>query len=177
MERPTGNIVSWLDQIVGASAEYLKVEERGNTIHVAHWRDRPPGLSLFATIGLSVSTLSEPPTELLLTVESPQLEWGYAMGFIAAQARGRFDFAVGETIDFRAKISPDSDMSAFVIVPQMMLPDSYSRVEFDSGTIELRQLVPIYDDELRAIRTRGPAFFAHQHPDVADVHRDRVALQ
>lgn len=171
-------LVSWLEHIARGPAEFLPVEAAGNKIHVAYWKDRPaPGLSFYATIGLSISRLSEPAPELLLSVESPELAWGYSMGFVAAQARGKFGFEIGETIDFRAKIAPDSDMSAFLIVPQMMFPENYNTVELDDGVVELRQLVPLYDDEMKAIRTRGPMFFANQQPDVANVRRDRVALQ
>jgi len=176
--KPPDNLVSWLEQIVGGPAEFLPVEAAGNRIHVAHWKDKPdPGLLFFATIGLSVSQMSDPSVELLLAVESPELAWGYAMGFVAAQARGKFAFDVGETIDFRSKIASDSDMSGFLIVPQMVFPESYDTVKFPDREIQLRQLVPIYNDELQAIRQRGPAFFGRQRPDVADIRRERVALQ
>ena len=51
--------------------------------------------------------------ELCISVESSNMDWGQVAGFIANKLRGDCPFSYGQTINFRERISEDSEMDAF----------------------------------------------------------------
>ena len=172
-----------LEQFAGAEAQFLPSPSETHEpprIAIGFWPQRPESdLYTYFTVGLSAFPFQQSSRhrpELLLCVQSPEISWGLAMGFIASQAGRTFSFPVGETIDFKARISPDSEMAGFLIVPQMVFPEEISVFETEACSIRLMQLLPLYDSELRAIRRLGPAFFARQQPDPCSVSRPEVRI-
>ena len=172
-----------LDQLSSAAARFLPRPSgplESPRIDIGFWERLPaPDLNTYFTVGLSklpFQHASPERPELLLSVQSRDISWGLAMGFVANQAGDSFTFPTGETIDFKAKISPDSEMSGFLIVPQMVFPEEFN--VFDTGpfAIRLMQLLPLYASELRAIRILGPGFFAKQQPDPCSVSRPEVVI-
>ena len=169
-----------LERLAGREADgYTRVGEivHGPVISTAHWFDLPePGLLTGFTIGLSAHPRwgNGVAPELIISVESADLAWVFAIGVVAEQAGNEFTFGVGETVDFRAKVSEDSDMSAFLIMHQMLLPEAYDVLETKRGPVALRQMIPLYSEELRMIREVGPASFISQEPDPSSVVREPV---
>src|SRR5262245_46124043 len=53
--------------------------------------------------------------ELCISVESTELSWAMAMGYVANQLRGEAEFSYGEMINMEARISEDSEMEGFFI--------------------------------------------------------------
>ena len=100
-----------------------------------------------------------PARELVIAVESDDPAWGLAVGYVAAQARGRFSFPLGETVDFRAQIAAISAMSAFSIDQPDLMPPALATRAFAGRIITLVQLYPIYPGELAWIREAGPEPF------------------
>lgn len=169
-----------LERFAGRQAKYSRVGEiaQGPTIHTAHWLDFPdPGLITGFTVGLSAHPrwANGLAPELIISVESTDLAWIFAIGVIAEQAGNNFSFDVGETVDFNTEVSEGSEMSAFLIMHQMLLPQEYDVLGTKRGPVALRQMIPLYSGELRMIRERGPSSFISQKPDPASVVRESVA--
>src|SRR3954464_10945919 len=51
--------------------------------------------------------------ELCISVESPDINWGKVVAFIANKLRGEFPFSYGQSIDLGEPVSADSRMDAF----------------------------------------------------------------
>jgi hypothetical protein len=116
------------------------------------------------TLGLSSGTsagLHPPGKELVISVTSMDPAWGLAVGYVADLARGRFMFAVGETIDFHARIADESAMSGFLIARLSVIDQATMPRVFAGRPITLVQLLPLYLDELQWIREVGSAPFLH----------------
>ncbi len=166
-----------LERLAGREAEYTRIGEivRGPVIFTAHWLDLPePGLITGFTVGLSAHPRwrSGVAPELIISVESTDPAWVFAIGVIAEQAGNEFSFGVGETVDFRERISENSEMSAFLIMHQMILPEEYGVLETKRGPVALRQMIPLYSSELRMIREVGPSTFISEEPEPANVVRE-----
>ncbi len=169
-----------LERLAGRQAQYNRVGEivDGPVIHTAHWEGFPEsGLLSGFTVGLSAHPRwgHGLAPELILSVESNDLSWIFAMGVIAEEAGADFSFDVGETINFGGRISKDSEMRAFIIMHQMMLPKDYDVLKTRRGPVALRQLVPLYRAELELIRADGPASFISQEPEPASVVREPIS--
>jgi len=168
-----------LEAAAGRNAQYRAIGtvDRGPAIHMAYWQDFPePGLITGFSVGLSAHPRwrDQAAPELLISVESRCIEWILATGFIAVQAANEFSFAPGETVDFRAKVSPDSDMDGFLLVEQLVLPETFTTLSTKRGPVDLIQLIPIHHSELVAIRKQGPAAFIRLDPDPCSVTRPPV---
>jgi hypothetical protein len=95
--------------------------------------------------------------ELCISVESSKLDWGQVVGYIGNKLRGNCPFSYGQTINFREKISDDSEMDAFfVFAPSIMDKEDYLNI--DIGTdykINIAGLYPMYSDELEVYEKIG----------------------
>ena len=115
--------------------------------------------------------------ELCISVESQNKSWGQIAGFLANQLRGKFPFCYGQTINFREKISDDSEMDAFLIFAPSIL-DKEHYLDINIGTdykINIAGLFPIYSSELEQIDKIGlEAFWKHPDFDPYNVQRNRV---
>ncbi len=115
--------------------------------------------------------------ELCISVKSTEIDWPRAMSYVANQFRGRCPFTYGETINFHAKISEDSDMNAFfVFAPSTLDRDGYA--DIDVGTdykINIAGLYPMYADELDTFAKIGlKEFWHHPNFDNYAVNRNRI---
>jgi len=115
--------------------------------------------------------------ELCISVESPNLDWGQVVGFIANKLRGDCPFCYGQTINFREQISEDSEMDAFFIFAPSTL-DKQDYLNIDIGLdykINIAGLYPMYSDELDAYGNIGlEAFWHHPNFDNYSVKRKRI---
>ena len=115
--------------------------------------------------------------ELCISVESRNLFWPRAMSYVANQFRGKCPFTYGETINFHAKISDDSDMDAFfVFAPSTLAKEDYSNIDVgEDYKINIASLYPMYSDELDTYHKVGlKEFWHHPNFDNYDVNRDRI---
>ena len=108
---------------------------------------------------------------------SQNKSWAQIVGFLAKQLRGKFPFCYGQTINFREKISDDSEMDAFLIFAPSIL-DKEHYLDINIGTdykINIAGLFPIYSSELEQIDKIGlEAFWKHPDFDPYNVQRNRV---
>ena len=138
-----------------------------------------PGLMTCITSGLSFAEHDEWVSykpELLLTVQSSDEAWPLALAFIAHQGRGKYAFPLEETIDFRAQISAESQMSGFFICEQMLFEKNRHVIHMPSGHIVLHQLIPIYAGELGKIRAVDRNWLYAKEFDPYDVTRKDESL-
>ena len=115
--------------------------------------------------------------ELCISVESKEDAWGQVAGYLANQLRGKFPFCYGQTIDFKEKISKDSEMDAFLIFAPSIL-DKGDFLDIDIGAdykINIAGLYPIYSSEFKKIDELGlEGFWKHPNFDLYNVSRNRV---
>ncbi len=147
---------SLIDGIPGVTAiVYKDIPEKGYTTALTY------GLSL---VKHPEWKFGRP--ELCISVESPNLDWGQVVGYIANKLRGDCPFTYGQTINFGEKISDDSEMNAFFIfAPSTLDKNDYLNIDIGADyKISIAGLYPIYSEELETINEIGLEAFWH-HPD------------
>ncbi|ASK32833.1 hypothetical protein CEY12_19490 [Chryseobacterium sp. T16E-39] len=115
--------------------------------------------------------------ELCISVNSSHLDWAQAMGYIANQLRGDCPFSYAQVINFKEKISPDSEMDAFFIFAPSTI-DKEDYLYIDIGTdykVSIASLYPMYSDEIEIYNNIGLEKFWH-HPsfDNYKVNRKKI---
>lgn len=146
------------------------------------YKDMPePGYITGITYGLSSVThpdwkFGRP--ELSITVASSSLDWPAAMGYLANNLRGEFNFSYGQAVNF-GQISEDSEMDAFFIfAPAILKKEDYLNIDIGLDyKINIAGLYPLYSDELEIYHQLGLEKFWH-HPDfdVYSVTRKRIMV-
>ncbi|MCX5402369.1 suppressor of fused domain protein [Streptomyces sp. NBC_00102] len=125
----------------------------------------PDGLLTALTYGLS---LAEHPDwqhgspELCLSVNSTNVIWAHAVGFLAEQLRGTCPFSYGGTINFGERIVPESEMTAFCVFAPLVL-DREDYLGIDVGipgheghdVINIQGMYPIHEVERQFINEYG----------------------
>jgi hypothetical protein len=174
-----------LDGLIGAEPHFqLFGPEGGSLPRVASiiYPDRPDvGLLTAFTYGLSLAdhpewTLGAP--ELVLSVESADRAWGWAIAEIAAKLRGDCPFCIGDTINFHERIAEESEMSAFFVCFPSVLDREAATVRLPDRTIHFVGMYPIYEGEIALIQRLGPAnFWQLEGYDPWSVHRPDLSLQ
>ena len=156
--------------MAGGEAEHLRIspDEESHPMFAAVYRNVPRSGALTAfTFGLSHF---HPPgidapvhRELVLSVQSRDIAWAMAAGFIAYQLREKCAFECGDTINFVEKISKKSRMSAFLIHHAHFIAPEARLIHLGERDIEIVQITPIFDEERRWFLSGGSSadFFAH----------------
>jgi hypothetical protein len=115
--------------------------------------------------------------ELMITVDSKDIAWGQVIGFLANRLRGDCPFSYSNTINFRERISDESEMDAFLIFAPSIL-DKEDFLGIDIGTdykINLAGIYPIYSSEMGLISEWGlEKFWHHPNFDLYNVNRKRI---
>ena len=168
-----------LEQMARRPAELVDAGHNpdGSPIRVAYWINFPEvGMLTAFTVGVSGDSrwAGDIAPELLISVQSTDLAWAHAIGAIAARDDEESTFDVDETVDFGAPVSTESEMSGFLLTRQMMMPGEFDLLETERGPVALRQMVPLYAEELAIIREMGPALFIAARPDPNSVTRPSV---
>lgn len=117
--------------------------------------------------------------ELCISVQSEHLDWGIISGFLANRFRGKIPFCYGEVINFGERISPDSDMDAFLIfAPSILQKEDYSNIETGTGyKINIAGLIPIYSDEIEIYNKIGlKELLFHPDFDLYNVKRKKITM-
>jgi hypothetical protein len=115
--------------------------------------------------------------ELLIAVQSTDISWPLAVADAANRLRGRCAFRYGDVINFREKISEESDMSAFfVFAPSILEKADFLNVDVGGPQpLNIAGMYPIYDSERAAFAALGlERFWNHPSFDLYDIRRPRV---
>ena len=101
--------------------------------------------------------------ELFLQMDSEDLAWAHVVGYLANQLRGDCPFNTGEIIRMGQYISQDSKLNAFVVInpDHTMFPEPINDGRKSSG-IQLVELLPIYEVEIKSIQKMGLPIFLNQ---------------
>ena len=165
-----------LDQIAGGEPRFtlMTAPDELPPIYSVQYHHRPArGSTTCFTVGLS--SLPNPGwqdgtgPELAMQIRSLDRYWGCALAELARQGRGRHSFAPKVTVDFADKMSPESEMTAFLFIE----PDEFPADPICclGRHIVLLQAIPIYADERQRIRESGPDWLLAQPLDFSDPSR------
>ncbi len=148
-------------------------------VTVIVYEDLPePGMITGITYGVSLADHPEwrfGKPELCISVQSTDLNWPIALGYIGEAQRGINPFHYGDTITF-SEVTPESEMTSFVMFAPAVLAASDFR-DIDVGEtvpINLVALYPIHDRERRYIYTHGLEAFWKRDWDAFNVQRPSV---
>ena len=137
-----------------------------------------PEQGMLTAITYGVSLVDHPEwrlgkPELCIAVRSSDVVWAQAVGFIAEQLRGDCPFCYGDTLNFGARITPDSDMTAFVIfAPAVLDRDGFLDIDVgDQLPVNIAGCYPIHESERQFIRTNGLEAFWKLDWDMYDTQR------
>lgn len=162
-----------------------------DAIHKACASDGGPPVSVFVyknipdegmitgvTYGLSVCPLpawkfSRP--EMILTVQSLELDWPCAAATFAALDRGKRSFQYGDVFTTDCALAPDTKMEGFLVFAQCILSEEYVSVQLNGYKVHFSQFYPIYRSELSVYEKIGlEAFWKHEGFDMFDVTRKPI---
>ena len=134
------------------------------------------GMLTAITYGLSLAehpewTHGKP--ELAISVRSPDLEWGHAVGHLAEVLRGSCPFAYGDTMNFGERVEAGSALDAFVVfAPAVLGRDDYLGIDVgDALPVAIQGMYPIHQSERAYIHEHGLEAFWHRDWDPYDVRR------
>ena len=173
-----------LDKIFQIEPQFYKNESKENGVPGVTsivYKDIPEKGSITGiTYGLS---LVKHPSwkygrpELIITVDSTDLAWGQVVGFLANNLRGDCPFTYGNKINFKEKISDESDLDAFLIFSPLIL-EKQDYLDIDIGLdykINLNGIYPIYSSEIDFINEKGlEEFMTYPNLDIYDIKRSSV---
>ena len=177
--------MSHLDRIFQTEPEYFK--EKSETDGIAGvtsivYKDIPEkGMITGITYGLSLGNhpdwkFGRP--ELIITVDSKDASWAQVAGYLANSLRGNCPFSYSNTINFREKISDESEMDAFLVFAPSIL-DKKDFADIDIGLdykINIAGLYPIYASEMELIEKNGlEKFWKHPDFDMYNVNRKPIS--
>ncbi len=181
---PVEKFMAHLDRIFQTEPEYYKEESETDGIAGVTsivYKDIPEkGMITGITYGLSLGNhpdwkLGRP--ELIITVDSKDTSWAQVAGYLANSLRGHCPFSYSNTINFRKKISDESEMDAFLMFAPSIL-DKKDFANIDIGLnykINIAGLYPIYASEMEYINKNGlEKFWKHPNFDMYNVNRKRI---
>jgi len=181
---PIERYLEHLDNIFQVEPEFYRNDsliEGISGVSSIVYRDIPEkGFITAFTYGLSVVKHSKwkfGRPELCISVESTNIDWGQVVGFLANKLRGDCPFCYGQLINFREKVSDDSEMDAFfVFAPSTIDKEDY--LDIDIGTdykINIAGLYPMYSEELEVFEKIGlEAFWHHPNFDNYSLKRKKI---
>ena len=181
---PIEKYLQHLDNIFQVEPEFYKENslDKGHTgvTNIVYKNIPEKGMTTALTYGLSTVKHKDweyGRPELCISVESTNDAWAQIAGFLANQLRGKFPFCYGQTINFRGRISDDSDMDAFLIFAPSIL-DREDFLDVDIGLdykINIAGLYPIYSSEFKKIDELGlEGFWKHPNFDLYNLKRKKV---
>ncbi|WP_046287400.1 MULTISPECIES: suppressor of fused domain protein [Zobellia] len=181
---PVEQYLAHLDRIFQTEPEFFKGDAHTDgTPGVTNivYRDVPEkGMITAITYGLSLGNhpdwkLGRP--ELIITVDSNDTSWTQVAGYVADTLRGNCPFFYGNTINFREKISDESEMDAFLVfAPSILERKDFANIEIGLDyKINIAGLYPIYASEMDVIAKNGvQKFWKHPNFDLYNVNRKRI---
>ncbi len=146
---------------------YQDIPEKGMTTGITY------GLSLFK----HPDWLDNVRGEIMITVDSPSIDWGMVAGFLANQFREKCPFCYGDTLRFGEQISNNSEMDAFFVFSPSIL-DNDDSLNIDIGLeykINISGIYPMYSSEIDTFHKIGlKEFIHHKDFDLYSINRNRI---
>ncbi|MHA7100044.1 suppressor of fused domain protein [Roseivirga pacifica] len=181
---PAEKFMAHLDRIFQTEPGYHKEESKMDGIPGVTsiiFKDIPnKGMITGITYGLSLGNhpdwkFGRP--ELIITVDSKDTSWAQVVGYLANSLRGDCPFSYGNTINYREKISEESEMDAFLVFAPSIL-DKRDFANIDIGLnykINIAGLYPIYASEMEYIEKNGlEKFWQHPNFDIYNMNRKQI---
>jgi len=147
--------VQHLDRLTGRSEDVIrKIESSDRSlpdVAVFVYQNWPEeGFITGFTLGLSAAKhpdwkLGRP--ELMIAVESNDEAWAFAIGYMAERLRGKCPFCYGNTINFHAKVSEESELDAFLIFAPPFLDKEQMAVPLKDFRCNIVGMYPMYSSE------------------------------
>ncbi len=170
-----------LDSIFKIEPRFFKHSKDGEfpPFHSLTYRDIPEkGMVTGFTSG--VSFVDQPGDgdvrpELMVCVDTEDDLWVLALADIGYQHRGEYYFQPGDTINFNAKITEESEMSSFFVWYQSVIREDHEIICLPDWHVKLLQLFPVHDDERVLIHEHGPDWLFELVEDPYDIRRASVA--
>jgi hypothetical protein len=141
-----------------------------------HWPK--PGFITGFTFGLSV--VSHPDwrfgrPELMIMMESNDKGWPFSAAYTAARFRGDCPFSYGNIINFRGRMSEESEFDAFIVFAPPHLDREQERVQLADYTCFITGLYPMHSSEFEIYERIGlEQFWKHPAWDPLNPHRLRI---
>jgi hypothetical protein len=161
--------VQHLDRVTGRSEDFIRQMKSSDPAlpHVAVfvYKDWPEaGFITGFTLGLSAVNhrdwkLGKP--ELMISVESADEAWPLAVGCMAEGLRGKCPFCYGNTINFHAKVSAESDLDTFLIFAPPFLKKDQMAVKLKDFTCNIAGMYPMFSSERSLYDELGLERFWH----------------
>lgn len=172
-----------LDEITGGIEPTIRKFESTHIglrpVYVFTYLNWPqPGIITGFTLGLSEVNhpdwkLGRP--ELMISVESLDESWCFAIGFMAEQLRGDCPFCYGMTINFHAEVSEESKLDAFLIFGPPYLDEQTKSVAMNGFTCHIAGMWPTYSSEIDIYNEIGlERFWDHDGWDPMNVNRPPI---
>jgi hypothetical protein len=109
--------------------------------------------------------------ELMISMESLQHSWPFAVGALVSRLRGRCPFSYGNTIKYGGPIGEESDMDAFLVFAPPHLDRHQKVVRMTEYDCFIAGVYPLYGSELALYEQIELEAFWH-HPDWDRLIRD-----
>ncbi|MDJ0705945.1 MAG: hypothetical protein QNJ46_21970 [Leptolyngbyaceae cyanobacterium MO_188.B28] len=84
----------------------------------------------------------------MISVESADEAWPFAIAYIAEKLRGKCPFCYGSTINFHEQISEESDLNAFLIFAPPFLSKNQKEAKLRDLTCYIKGMYPIFNSEI-----------------------------
>ena len=173
----------WLDEMTDTEPSHhlITTPDQQPPLWAMAYRDIPePGSLTGFTYGLSSAEhpdwkLGYP--ELMISLDSNDIEWVLAVGYLAKAYRGISPFSYGTIHRFGEQVSAESEMKAFVVFAPSLLAQADAHIELPDRTINLVQMYPIYESEIEMIKFEGVGKFFDKVGDVHDPKRKPVVWE
>lgn len=115
--------------------------------------------------------------ELILSLETNDPSWGFAIAYLAAERRGIKRFSFGDLFTFDEPISQECDMIGFFVFSPSIIDSDTSRIETNGKPIFLTGMYPIYRDEIELYNEIGlKEFWFTEGFDLYNVKRKNLAF-
>ena len=155
--------VAHLDRVTGRSEDVIRKIESSDSnlpdVFVFIYKNWPEkGILTGFTFGLSAVEhpdwiLGRP--ELMISVESKDEAWTFAIGYMAERLRGECPFCYGNTVNFHAKVSKESKLDAFLIFAQPFLEKEQMSVPLRDFQCNITGMYPMFSSEFALYEELG----------------------
>lgn len=161
--------IQHLDRLIGRSEDGIRRVDSSDSklpsVFIFVYKGWPQeGYITGFTFGLSVVDHPEwkfGKPELMIAVESADEAWPLAIGCLAEGLRGKCPFCYGNTINFNAKVSVESDLDAFLIFAPPFLKKAQMAVRLRDYTCNIAGMYPMFSSELSLYHELGLEQFWH----------------
>lgn len=148
----------------------------GPPVCVFVYRNIPePGMITGVTYGLSLVShpawkLARP--EMIVSVNSTEIDWPCAAATFAASFRGQRVFQYGDVFTTDVPLATDTRMNGFLVFAQSILDEEAASIQLNKYKVHLSQFYPIYSEEIEVYERIGlEAFWKHRDFDMYDISR------